>query len=593
MIGIFKKINYILDRSQKKGLLYLAICVVIGSFFETISISAVLPIVNVVTNPEIINTSRWYRMIGDFFNIHETRQFIFALSMIMIAVYVIKNLYLIYLYDMQFRYTTENQKRISCKLMQCYLSQDYLFHVSHNPAELQRNCSSDVNSFFQVLLNIIQLFTEAMTMCFLVAFLMIQDPFTTFFIVLLMLLFLYLVLFVFKKKLIIIGMKQRDISAELNKWFYQSFQGIKEIKVVNREQYFLDHYEDNYSKSSNLSRKSLLLSIVPRPVMEMLVVCGLLLYVAVRILMGAELVRFVSTLTVFVIAAYRLLPSFNRISGCFSIITGGKSSVDNVYRDLRDIEELRKEVLLDNMDNTELSLIDGVILRNVTFFYPSKPDAIILDNVDFAVPHNKSVAIIGPSGAGKTTLADVILGVLRPEGGEVIVNGYNVYEHLHAWHKHVGYIPQNIYLIDDSIRANVAFGYSREDTDDEKVWRALEEAQLASFLREQHMDLDSNIGAMGVKLSGGQRQRIGIARALYNEPELLILDEATSALDTETETAVMESIDKLSGTHTMVIIAHRLTTIRNCDIVYEIRDGIVTERNKAEVIEEAFSLTGD
>ena len=173
----------------------------------------------------------------------------------------------------------------------------------------------------------------------------------------------------------------------------------------------------------------------------------------------------------------------------------------------------------------------------------------------------------------------------------MVVNGHDVYDHLHSWHKHVGYIPQNIYLIDDTVRANVAFGYSKEDTDDARVWKALEEAQLADYFREHGMDLDSNIGAMGVKLSGGQRQRIGIARALYNEPEVLILDEATSALDTETETAVMESIDKLAGSRTLIIIAHRLTTIRNCDIVYEVRDGKVHEKDKKEVLEAAFEQT--
>ncbi len=586
MWGFVKKVNYILDRRQKRNLILLAICIAIGSFFETISISAVLPIVNVVTDPAIINTSRRYRMIGDILGIHEVRQFVFVLSMIMIVVYLIKNIFLIFLYNLQFTYTTNNQRRLSYKLMQCYLSQDYLFHVSHNVAELQRNCSTDVDGFFQVLLNIIQLTTEVMTAAFLVVFLMFQDAATTLFIVCIMMVFLYLVLFVFKKKLTVVGIERRVVGAELIKWFLQSFQGIKEIKAANREQYFLDHYEKSYIESSKLNKKQLLMAIIPRPIMEVMVVCGLLTYVAIRILMGADMMKFVPTLTVFVIAAYRLLPSFNRVSGCLSIITGQKASVDSVYQDLHDIEGLRQEVLKDNQDKTEIRIDEGIELKNVTFYYPSKPEAVILDKVSLLIPRNKSIAFIGPSGAGKTTIADVILGVLKPEGGQVIAGGIDVYEHLHAWHRKVGYIPQNIYLMDDTIRANVAFGYSKEDTDDERVWNALSEAQLADYLLEHDMDLDSNIGAMGVKLSGGQRQRIGIARALYNEPEVLILDEATSALDTETETAVMESIDKLAGDRTLIIIAHRLTTIRNCDLVYEIRDGKVNQRDKNAVLTE-------
>ena len=581
-----KKINYILDRRQKRNLIILTVCIAVGSLFETLSVSAVLPVVNVITDPEIIRTNKWFIILGRLLHIGEVRQFIFALSLILACLYIIKNIFLIFLYKLQFRYINNNQKRISYRLMQCYLSQDYLFHVSHSVSELQRNCGMDVANFFQVLLNVIQLTTELMTALFLVLFLLMQDAATTMFIICLMMVFMFFVLFFFKKQLIVIGMRQREISSEMNKWFLQSFQGIKEIKVANREQYFLDHYDENFSKSVVLSEKSMLISIIPRPVMEMLVICGLLTYVAIRVIMGVDLSKFVPTLAVFVVAAYRLLPSFNRISGCFSIITGLKASVENVYKDLHDIEGLRQKVVRDNVDNIEFSLETGIRLENIVFYYPSRPEAIILDGINLFIPHNRSVALIGPSGAGKTTLADVILGVLKPETGHVIVDGKDIYEHLHSWHKYVGYIPQNIYLMDDSIRANVAFGYSKEDTDDEKVWKALEEAQLAEYFRSKKIGLDDNIGAMGTKLSGGQRQRIGIARALYHEPEILILDEATSALDTDTETAVMESIDRLSGTKTMIIIAHRLTTIRNCDIIYEIKDGLVSERNKDEVLDQ-------
>ncbi len=584
--NLVKKVNYILDRRQKRNLIILTLCIVVGAFFETISVSSVLPVVSIVTDPGLIETNRWYRLIGDILNIHEVRQYIFALSMIMILVYLIKNLYLIFLYDLQFRYSTNNQRRISYRLMQCYLSQDYLFHVSHNVAELQRNCSTDVERFFIVILNLIQLVTELVTICFLMVLLIIQDVGTTLFIMGLVILFLYLVLVVFKRKLTVIGQRMQIVNTELNKWFLQSFQGIKEIKVKNREKYFLERYGEDYKVSTDLTRQSLLISIVPRPVMEVVVVCGLLGYVAIRILLGAELMKFIPTLTVFVIAAYRLLPSFNRISACLSLITGNKASVDSVYRDLHDIEELRQTLLEDEKDATELKLDQGIKLENVTFYYPSKPEAVIIDNVSIYIPRNRSVALVGPSGAGKTTLADIILGILKPADGRVIVDGKDVYDHLCVWHRAVGYIPQNIYLMDDTIRANVAFGISKEDTNDEKVWRALEEAQLAEYLRANDMNLDSNIGAMGVKLSGGQRQRIGIARALYNDPEVLILDEATSALDTDTETAVMESIYEMSGTRTMIIIAHRLTTIRNCDLVYEVRDGRVVERDKSEILEE-------
>ena len=313
--------------------------------------------------------------------------------------------------------------------------------------------------------------------------------------------------------------------------------------------------------------------------METVCICGLLLFMSTRIYLGADMASFVPVMSVFAIAAVRMLPSFNRISGCIGAITFNKASVDAVYNDLKEIEGLRVQFEEDSKDSVEVTLNDVLSIQNVTFAYPSKPDKVILNNVSIKIPKNSSVAFIGPSGAGKTTLADVILGVLKPQEGRVFCDDMDVYEHLHSWHKIVGYIPQSIFLIDDTVRANVAFGIDEKEINDEKVWEALEEAQLADFVREQKDGLYSRVGDRGVKLSGGQRQRIGIARALYSNPQILVLDEATSALDTDTETAVMEAIDSLAGSKTMIIIAHRLTTIKNCDVVFEVRNGSVFEKN--------------
>ncbi|MBO6149003.1 MAG: ABC transporter ATP-binding protein, partial [Lachnospiraceae bacterium] len=377
MLGIVKKINYILDKDQKIGLFFLGVAIVVASFIEMVSVSSVLPLVNIVVDPGVIQTNKYYRFISEVFHIYEVRQFIFAMSMFMIAVYVIKNLFLIFLYDKQFEFTQYNKRRISYKLMQCYMSQDYLFHVSHNVAELQRNCSSDVDNFFAVVLNMIQLFTEVATVVFLVGLLIVQDTWTTLVLFVLMLLYLFIVLTIFRRMLVKIGERSRVMGAEMNKWFLQSFQGIKEIKVSNREQYFLDHCDKYRGESIELGRRSLLIGVIPRPIMETLVICGVLTYVAVRILMGEALETFVPTLTVFVIAATRMMPSFNRISGCFSIISSNKTAIDSVYQDLYDIEGLRQQVLKDNEDKTEISMENGLKLSHVRFFYPSKPDAII------------------------------------------------------------------------------------------------------------------------------------------------------------------------------------------------------------------------
>ncbi|MCR5652129.1 MAG: ABC transporter ATP-binding protein/permease [Lachnospiraceae bacterium] len=580
---MLKKINYILDRGQKFRLFILMLVIIGGAFLETLGVSAVLPLVNIVTDPEVIHTNKYLRFIGKTFGIADVRTYVLAAALALIAVYIIKNIYILFMYNLQYRYTYNNQRRVSYRIMQCYLSQEYLFHVDHNVSELIRNCSSDVTGFFNVVLSVIQLATEACTCAFLVAFLLMQDVGTTVMILVLMALFLLVVMGIFRKKLTQYGQRNRELGALTSKWLLQAFQGIKDIKVANKEKYFLESYDDNYKKTVSVQRRQAVLSIAPRPIMETVCICGLLGFIAIRIYLGGEMENFIPVISVFAVAAIRMLPSFNRISGYVGTIMFNKPSLEAVYNDLKAIESLRQALEEDDEDETRIELQRGLRCEGISFAYPSRPEKRIIDGVSFEIPKNKSVALVGPSGSGKTTLADIILGVLKPATGHIFADDIDVYEHLHAWHSVVGYIPQTIYMIDDTVRANVAFGVAPEDINDDDVWRALKEAQLDEFIREQPDGLDTNIGSMGVKLSGGQRQRIGIARALFRDPEVLILDEATSALDNDTETAVMEAIDSLAGSKTMIIIAHRLTTIRNCDIIYEVRNGKLSMKTKEEL----------
>lgn len=304
--------------------------------------------------------------------------------------------------------------------------------------------------------------------------------------------------------------------------------------------------------------------------MEAVCVSALLAVVAFKLMRGTHSAYFVSTLSVFAIAAFRLLPSINRIANYMSVIMFNKPAIDAVYHDLKQIDELNLKKYDIITTQNKLSIKDKISVKNLYFKYPDA-DTYVLDNVSFDILKNQSTALIGPSGAGKTTLADIILGALQPTAGGVFVDDKNIMEYMQGWHENLGYIPQTIYLMDDSIRNNVAFGIDEEYIDNTKVERALRQAQLWEFVLGLEKGLDTEIGEGGVRLSGGQRQRIGIARALYNDPEVLILDEATSALDSDTENAVMEAIDSLSGNKTLIIIAHRLTTIRNCNVTYEVK----------------------
>lgn len=583
---MLKKVSYILDRKQKMQLFLLLIVIFIGALLELMGVSAIYPLVNVALDPSVIDDTWYLSYVREFFGYTQTSQMILFLAAFLMAVYVLKNLYITFMYNEQYRFIFDNQRYLAVKMMDAYMHQSYLFHVSKNVAELQRNVTEDVNGFYTAVLSVLQLLAETSVCVVLVLFLMKTDIMTTLVVAALVGVFTLLVGVVSKKVLVKKGRINRDLCIQLNKWILQSFSGIKEIKVMNRENFFLKNYDSTYHKFTIIQRQQSMLTFLSRPIMETVCICGLLMTVIIKLaIQGAELKSFIPTLSVFAVAAFRMLPSFNRISGYISMIMFDKPSIDVLYEDLVEIEEMRKNQEEIQQESEKLNMREGILLKNVSFKYPEN-EKWVLKNINMNIKPNSSVALIGASGAGKTTLADVILGILEPQEGEILVDKKNISENMNAWHKSIGYIPQTIYLMDDTIRANIAFGISREEVNDTAMQKALKEAKLEEFVNNLPEGLDTIVGDRGVKLSGGQRQRIGIARALYQQPEILVLDEATSALDNETEKEVMEAIDNLHGNRTLIIIAHRLSTIRNCDVIYEVTDGNIMERKHEEVFKQ-------
>lgn len=581
---MLKKINYVLDKKQKIHLILLLIIIFIGAFVELLGVSAILPVVNVATSPETIDQTWYLSWLKQTLKLEDAGQMLIVLSIILIIIYILKNVYVTIMYNMQYGFIFGNQKKLAVKLMDCYMHQNYLFHVSKNVAELQRNVTSDVNGFFTVVLNFLQFLAEISVCVVLVLYLLMQDFVTTMAVAVLLFIFVGLFAGIFKKILGEKGRKNREVNVQVTKWILQSFSGIKEIKVINAEDFFIDNYNKYYSQFATLQRQQSMLTFLPRPVMETVCICGLLLAVILKLTIdSSDIASFIPTLSVFAIAAFRMLPSFNRITGYLGGIMFSIPSIDAIYNDLKEVEQLLKQKEIIEKIDENMSLTKSIQMEHVSFKYPES-DKWILKNANIEIRKNSSVAFIGASGAGKTTAADLILGLLEPEEGHILVDGVDICTNMAAWHQKIGYIPQTIYLMDDTIKANIAFGVDEANIDQTRIQKALKEAQLDEFITQLPEGIHTEIGDRGVKLSGGQRQRIGIARALYRNPEVLILDEATSALDNDTEKEVMEAIDSLHGTRTLIVIAHRLTTIQNCDEIYEVGNGKFKLKSKQEVL---------
>jgi ABC-type multidrug transport system fused ATPase/permease subunit len=355
----------------------------------------------------------------------------------------------------------------------------------------------------------------------------------------------------------------------------QSIGGIKDIKVLQRENYFLKEYRQKSNSYAATNRRFLLYNTIPKLMIESVCFGGAFIMISIIAFSGSNMEELVPQLSIFVLAAFRLLPAIARFAGYVNGIIFNKPSVDSVYNNLNMVEEGNKAT--ERLTKPETSR--DIRVDKVSFQYPKAKDKV-LEDISILIPYKSSVALIGPTGSGKTTLADIILGIYEPKNGYVIYNGKSVHHNLEEWKKNIGYIPQNIYLLDDTIESNIAFGIPKDEIDNERIIDVIKKAQLTDFVESLPEKLDTIVGDRGVRLSGGQKQRIGIARALYNDPEILVLDEATSSLDDDTEKSVMEAIQEFKGEKTLIIIAHRLSTIENCDIVFKVENKKVIKQGE-------------
>ncbi len=576
-ITLLGKVRAIFDRKQKWQLVGLGIMIFIGGLLETLGVSAMIPVVQALLAPDelmgYIDRIPVVKNLCDALSIKTVKQVTMALLYGMMAIYVIKNLYILLLTYMQNTFITKNRNRMISRVMAEFLNRPYEKYLGADIPTVFRITDSDIPQTFSLILAMLQLASEAVVSCLIFVVLLLNDPGMTLFIIAVFGLLTLFIVKVFKPRLNRIGARNQAIQSRIAKWRIQATYGLKDVKVLNREEFYVRNYYETGKVGAEVARNYAVLNNMPRLLIETVFIVSVLGFLVVYINGGGDITAMVTTISAFAIAAVRVLPSVNRINTYITEIAYTQPSLDFVYDNLQ--EGMKTDAMLAERraysQVEKLKLDHQIELDHISFHYPDS-DKNIFEDAHMIVPKGKSVGIIGTSGAGKSTIVDILLGLLHAQTGMITCDGVDIFKNYESWLAQIGYIPQSIYLIDESIRDNIAFGIDADKIDEKRIWEVLEEAQLKEFVEELPEGLDTTIGDRGVRLSGGQRQRIGIARALYNDPEILVFDEATSALDNDTEAAVMEAVNSFHGRKTMIIIAHRLNTIEKCDMIYKVEN---------------------
>ena len=593
-MGLLRKVKYevnkllfILNREQKIYGILVFICSLFGAILEVLGVGIVMPLVQAFTdtdkllkNPVLKKTIYWLGLKTD-----DTVAVIVLLTVGVILVFVLKNIFFIFLSWIRIKFSCKISRELSTKMMSNYMKRGYEFFLNHNTAELSRNINGDVSGVDTIIYQLLRVLVDSMTIAMIVIYIMITDWVISVAMIIMAFLCLAFIYGYFRVQMRESGKLYNEYNKVASQYLLQALHGIKEILVMNRQEYFVKNYEIANREKQKGAVKQTVGAESPAYIIEGICVTGLLSVVCIRLVISKQsALELIPALSAFAIGAFRILPSLGRISSALNTAIYYIPSLEHVYDNMKEIVQFK------NAPTKGISKIDikvrfenEICVRNVSWHYQNVEKNVIT-NLNLVIPKGVSVAFVGQSGAGKTTLADILLGLLKPQIGGVYIDGKNINDLGTSISRLMGYVPQTVYMTDDTIRNNVAFGLNREQIEDAKVWKALEQSQLKDWVKSLPQGLDTFVGDRGIRFSGGQRQRIAIARALYENPDIIIFDEATAALDTETEEAVMNSINSLQEYKTVIIIAHRLTTIRKCDRIYEIRNGKAYERKYEELI---------
>jgi len=529
---------------------------------EVFGLGILIPAISILLDPEMMEKTPIISSIRNYFTEFSDQNFIFLFLGAVVVVYFVKSLFIVLLTYKQNLFLTNTIASISNNLFLSYLSQPYNFHLNRNSSELIKNIQIEIKYLFTFLLSLITILIEGGFVISVLATLIYIEPFGAIcigvFYGLLSLLFLQFT----KRKLKSWGIKRLELEAEVSKIALEGLGGIKDLLILGKISFFTEQYSNKNFFAARLSANNGTLSQIPRFYLELISIIGLVSFIFLLIFQGKETTSLISILGVFVAATFRMIPSLNRIISATQSMKFYLPSVNVIYKEINSYSQVK--TFEDSSENFKFQ--NEIEFKKVNFGFIK--EKLVLNDINFKIKRGQTIGIIGESGSGKSTLVDLLIGLHNPVTGQILIDGLVDFQLSQSWRNKIGYVSQSIFLLDDSIKSNIAFGIPENQIDESRINEVIIKSQLNTLVNSLEAGLETKVGERGIQLSGGQRQRIGIARALYNNPEILILDEATSALDSLTESKIIETISELKGQMTIIMIAHRTSTLFNCDFVF-------------------------
>jgi len=580
MSDIIKKIFYLLPKGDTVKVAILFLMMLVAALVELGGIGMIPAFVGIVAVPDKILTYELLKPIWSYFNIQNAQDLLIFGALALGIVFILKSAYILFYAFIEARFLFNRKYMLGHRLMSTYMKAPYTFHLNKNSSELVRNISSEVSIVINsVLYNLLKISKDGLMTVTILGFLFYYEPVISLLVILFSGLGAGSFVFFTQKKMKKYGQEELGYRKKMIQAIYQGMLGIKEARVLNREKEFINQFSDAAQKSARLKTYTRFINQIPRPVIETTAVFGMILVSLLMVWEGRSMGGIITTLTLFAIAVVRLMPAIRSISSVYTNLQYNIAALEPVYNDLKQLNENTRQFLKNRKNSKKVEMSNSIEIKKLSYSYPGSNEKA-LDDISLTIPKGKAIGFVGESGAGKTTIIDLILGLMKPSEGQIMIDGRNIHENLSGWQKSIGYIPQSIFLNDDTLRRNIAFGLPEDEIDENKVLRAVELAQLNKLLENLSQGLDTIIGENGTRLSGGQKQRVGIARALYHDPDVLVMDEATSALDNITEKQITSAIESLMGERTVIMIAHRLTTVMNCDRLYLMEEGKVIQEGK-------------